>query len=103
VGQWQKIAIARGYMKNSSIIVLDEPTAAIDAVAESNMFDNFKNLKSNRMCILVTHRFSSIKLVEQILVIEDGELIEFGTHEELMKKEGKYKELYSLQAEAYQE
>lgn len=103
VGQWQKIAIARGYMKNSSIIVLDEPTAAIDAVAESNMFDNFKNLKSNRMCILVTHRFSSIKLVEQILVIEDGELIEFGAHEELMKKEGKYKELYSLQAEAYQE
>ena len=78
VGQWQKIAIARGYMKNSSIIVLDEPTAAIDAVAESNMFDNFKNLKSNRMCILVTHRFSSIKLVEQILVIEDDDLVRQG-------------------------
>jgi ATP-binding cassette subfamily B protein/ATP-binding cassette subfamily C protein len=103
IGQWQKIAISRCYLKGSSIIVLDEPTASIDAVAESNMFNNFKNLKKNRLCILVTHRFSSIKLTNEILVIENGELKEYGTHENLMARGGKYQELYSLQAEAYQE
>ncbi|MCR2050956.1 ABC transporter ATP-binding protein/permease [Acetatifactor muris] len=102
MGQWQKIAISRACIKDVSIMVLDEPTASIDAVAESKIFANLKKMKKNKLGILVVHRFSSIKLVDQILVMSDGELREYGTHEELIKAQGIYHELFSLQAEAYQ-
>ena len=102
IGQWQKIAISRACIKDVSIMVLDEPTASIDAVAESKIFENFKKIKENKLSILVVHRFSNIKLVDQILVMLDGELSEYGTHEELIKEQGLYHELFSLQAEAYQ-
>ncbi|MCD3218133.1 ABC transporter ATP-binding protein [Clostridium botulinum C] len=101
LGQWQKLAISRAAIKESSILVLDEPTASIDALTEFKMFNNFKYLKSNKLCVLVTHRFSNIKIVDEILVMKDGVLKESGGHSELMKKDGFYKRLYSMQADAY--
>ncbi|MCB2314114.1 ABC transporter ATP-binding protein/permease [Clostridium tagluense] len=101
LGQWQKLAISRATVKQSSILILDEPTASIDAVAEFEMFNNFKYLKNNKLCILVTHRFASIKIVDKILVLENGMLKETGSHDQLMNKEGVYKKLYSMQADAY--
>lgn len=101
LGQWQKLAISRAAVKQSSILVLDEPTASIDAVTEFEMFSNFKYLKNNKLCILVTHRYASIKIVDQILVLENGMLKETGSHDELIKDDGVYKKLYSMQADAY--
>ncbi len=103
LGQWQKLAIARAAIRQSSILILDEPTASIDAVTEFDIFKNFKFLKRNKLCILVTHRFSSVKIVDEILVLEHGRLKEHGSHEALIKNEGVYKELYTLQANAYKE
>ncbi len=103
LGQWQKLAIARASIRQSSILILDEPTASIDAVTEFEIFNNFKFLKKNKLCILVTHRFSSIKIVDEILVLEGGILKENGSHDTLIKKCGLYKELYTLQADAYKE
>jgi ATP-binding cassette subfamily B protein/ATP-binding cassette subfamily C protein len=101
LGQWQKLAIARAAIRQASILILDEPTASIDAVTEYEIFNNFKFLKRNKLCILVTHRFSNIKIVDEILVLEDGMLKETGTHDALIKKGGVYKNLYTLQANAY--
>lgn len=103
LGQWQKLAIARAAIRQSSILILDEPTASIDAFTEFEIFNNFKILKRNKLCILVTHRFSSIKIADEIIVLEDGILKESGSHDALIKKGGLYKELYTLQADAYKE
>ncbi len=103
LGQWQKLAIARAAIRRSSMLILDEPTASIDAVTEFEIFKNFKFLKRNKLCILVTHRFSSIKIADEILVLEHGRLKEHGSHDFLIKKGGVYKELYTLQANAYKE
>ncbi len=101
-GQWQKIALARAFMREGAdILVLDEPTAAMDARAEAAIFEQFRSLASERMVILISHRFSTVRMADQILVIQGGEVLESGSHEELMQLNGHYAHLFSLQARGY--
>lgn len=101
-GEWQKVALARALMKNNSqIMILDEPTASLDAFAEAEMFKLFGDLTKDRMSILISHRFSTVRLAKKILVLDEGKLVEEGSHEELMAKNGLYAEMYSAQAERY--
>jgi ABC-type multidrug transport system fused ATPase/permease subunit len=103
LGQWQKLAISRAFMKNYPIIILDEPTASLDAMAEFELYKKFKQMVSGKTCILIAHRFSTIKLADTILVLKDGKIVETGIHEELIKMQGEYAELYNLQAQTYKE
>jgi len=101
-GQWQKVALARAFMReDADILVLDEPTAAMDARAEAQVFEQFRELARGRMVILISHRFSTVRRADQILVIQGGELLERGTHDELMRLDGHYAHLFSLQARGY--
>jgi ATP-binding cassette subfamily B protein len=101
-GQWQKIALSRAFMRtNADILVLDEPTAAMDAGAEARIFEHFRKLTKNRIAILISHRFSTVRMASQIIVIENGKVIERGTHEQLMDLKGHYANLFSLQAAGY--
>ncbi len=101
-GQWQKIALSRAFMRNSAdILVLDEPTSAIDAQAEYEIFDRFRNLTKDKMVVLISHRFSTVRMADKIVVIEQGEVLETGTHEELLQANGRYATLFSLQAQGY--
>ena len=101
-GQWQRIAIARGLYRNHDLIVLDEPTAAIDPIEESNIFRLFSEYAKDKTAILVTHRFGSTKIADRILLMEDGRICELGTHEQLMKQNGKYAQMYREQASWYE-
>ncbi|MCW3089279.1 MAG: transporter ATP-binding protein [Ferruginibacter sp.] len=100
-GEWQKIALARAYMRNSQLIVLDEPTAALDARAEYEVFERFAELTKDKAAMLISHRFSTVRMANRILVLEKGQLIEIGSHEELLEKGGRYAELFQLQAMGY--
>jgi ATP-binding cassette subfamily B protein len=101
-GQWQKIALSRAFMRtDADILVLDEPTAAMDAAAEARIFEHFRKLTKNRIAILISHRFSTVRMASQIIVIENGRVIERGSHEELMDLHGHYANLFSLQAAGY--
>jgi ATP-binding cassette subfamily B protein len=101
-GQWQKIALSRAFMRtDADILVLDEPTAAMDAAAEAKIFEHFRKLTQNRIAILISHRFSTVRMASQIVVIENGRIIERGTHEQLMALAGHYANLFSLQAAGY--
>jgi ATP-binding cassette subfamily B protein len=101
-GQWQKIALARAFMRsNADILVLDEPTAAMDAEAEATIFEHFRELSGGRIAILISHRFSTVRMADQIIVIQDGRIIERGSHEQLMAKDGHYAHLFQLQAQGY--
>ena len=101
-GQWQKIALARAFMRSQAdILVLDEPTAAMDAGAEAQIFEHFRNLTENRIAILISHRFSTVRMADQIVVIRDGRIVEHGSHEELMQLDGHYAHLFKLQAKGY--
>lgn len=100
-GQWQKIAIARAYMRDAQVMILDEPTAALDARAEFEVFQRFKELSDNRTAVLISHRFSSVRMADRILVLADGRIEASGTHEELMIEGGRYAELFELQAAGY--
>jgi len=100
-GQWQKIAIARGYMRDAQVMILDEPTAALDARAEFEVFQRFRELSEQRTAILISHRFSSVRMADRILVLANGRLEASGTHEELMAAGGRYAELFELQAAGY--
>lgn len=100
-GQWQRIAIARGFMRNADVYILDEPSSFLDPQAESEIFKQFKNLISNKIGIFISHRFSTTKLADKIMVLDQGNVIEYGSHAELMNKKGMYAYLYNLQASAY--
>ncbi|MBV6442552.1 MAG: Vitamin B12 import ATP-binding protein BtuD [Saprospiraceae bacterium] len=100
-GQWQKIALARAYMRDAQLIILDEPTAALDARAEHEVFVRFSELIKGKTGVLISHRFSTVRMADRILFLEHGQLLEIGSHEELLAKKGKYAELFRLQAKGY--
>ena len=100
-GEWQRVAIARGFYRTHNLIILDEPTAAIDPIEESNIFRLFKESAHGKTAILVTHRLGSAKIADRIIVMENGEIIESGTHAELMEQHGKYYSMFSEQAKWY--
>jgi ATP-binding cassette subfamily B protein len=102
-GQWQKIALSRAFMRaEADILVLDEPTASMDAAAEARIFEHFRKLTKNRIAILISHRFSTVRMASQIIVIENGRIIERGNHDQLIQLDGHYARLFSLQAAGYQ-
>lgn len=101
-GQWQKIALARAYMKNAEVMILDEPTSALDAKAESEVFERFIGLIENKTSVIISHRFSTVRQADRIIVLENGQILESGTHEQLMKNNKLYAQLFTLQAEGYQ-
>jgi ATP-binding cassette subfamily B protein len=101
LGQWQKIALARAFMREAEILVLDEPTASLDAETEYEIFRNFQELTDGKMAILISHRFSTVRMADRIVVIRDGRIAEIGSHAELLSREGTYAQLFSMQAEGY--
>jgi ATP-binding cassette subfamily B protein len=102
VGQWQRVALARAFLRDAPLIILDEPTAALDARAEHELFDSMRSLFAGRTVLLISHRFSSVRSADRIYVLQRGRLVEQGTHDELLREGGQYAELFSLQAAAYQ-
>jgi ATP-binding cassette subfamily B protein len=100
-GQWQKVALARAYMRDAQLIILDEPTASLDARAEHEVFLRFAELMKGKAAVLISHRFSTVRMADRILFLENGELLELGSHEELLAQGGKYAELFRLQAKGY--
>lgn len=101
-GQWQKIALARAFMRDAELLILDEPTAALDAFAEAEVYARFAKLTAGKTTVFVTHRLSSVRMADRILVLKDGALVECGNHEELISLNGEYAAMYRLQAERYQ-
>ena len=102
LGQWQKVALARSFMRrDADVLVLDEPTASMDAETEAQIFDHFRSLTANKISILISHRFSTVRHADTIVVLDQGRVIEQGNHEELMKLGGRYARLFDLQARAY--
>ncbi|NCC33430.1 MAG: ABC transporter ATP-binding protein, partial [Chloroflexia bacterium] len=100
-GQWQKVALGRAFMRHSEVLVLDEPTAALDAQREYEIFQRFRELTAGRIAFLISHRFSTVRMADRIAVIEGGTITEYGTHSELMLLDGTYAHLFNLQAEGY--
>jgi len=100
-GQWQKMALGRAFMRDAAVLVLDEPTSALDAAREYEIFQRFRDLTAGRIAILISHRFSTVRMADRIAVIENGALIELGTHAELLARDGVYARLFNMQAEGY--
>jgi ATP-binding cassette subfamily B protein len=100
-GEWQKVAIARAYMRDAQVLVLDEPTAALDARSEFEVFQRFKELSAGKTAVLISHRFSSVRMADRILVLSGGRVEASGTHAELLAQKGRYAELFELQAAGY--
>jgi ATP-binding cassette subfamily B protein len=100
-GEWQKVALARAFFRDADIVVLDEPTASLDAKSEKEIFEHFRDLAGSRTALLISHRFSSVKIADRIAVLDSGAIVELGTHEELMGQDGLYREMYTISAEAY--
>ena len=100
-GQWQKIALARAYMRDAQILILDEPTASLDARAEFEVYQRFADLTAGKMAVLISHRFSTVRMADRILVLEGGQIAEQGSHQQLVALGGKYAELFELQAAGY--
>ncbi|WP_158858697.1 ABC transporter ATP-binding protein [Lunatibacter salilacus] len=101
-GQWQKVAIARAYMKDAKVLILDEPTSALDARAETEAFNRFIQLTAGKTAVIISHRFSTVRIADRIMVLKNGTVLETGTHEELMANDRLYAELFNLQAAGYQ-
>ena len=100
-GQWQKLSVARAFYKDSDILIMDEPTASLDALAEQEIFSNFESLSKGKISIFISHRLSSATVADKIVVLGDGEIVEMGSHKELMEKGGEYSMLFKTQAERY--
>ena len=100
-GEWQKVALARAYMKDAQLLILDEPTSALDARAEYEVFQRFAELTKGKTAVLISHRFSTVRMANRILVLDKGNLLEIGSHEELLALNGRYAELFHLQAQGY--
>jgi ATP-binding cassette subfamily B protein len=103
IGQWQRVALARAFFRDAPFVILDEPTAALDARAESRLFERMRELLAGRSVVLISHRFSSVRSADRIYVLHEGRVVEEGTHAELTAAGGLYAELFSLQARAYVE
>jgi len=100
-GEWQKVAIARAYMRDAQLLILDEPTAALDARSEFEVFQRFKELSAGKTAVLISHRFSSVRMADRILVLHEGRVEAMGSHEQLLAQRGRYAELFELQAAGY--
>jgi ATP-binding cassette subfamily B protein len=100
-GQWQRLALARAFFRNAPFVILDEPTASLDARAEHELFERIRSLLSGRTVLLISHRFSSVRTADRIYVLHEGRVVEDGTHQELVAAGGRYAEMFSLQAAAY--
>ena len=100
-GEWQKIALARAFMRDCEILVLDEPTASLDAENELRVFQQFRELTADKTAVLISHRFSTVRMADRIFVIEHGRIAEAGSHAELLAAGGTYARLFTLQAESY--
>jgi ATP-binding cassette subfamily B protein len=100
-GQWQRVALARAFFRDAPLVVLDEPTAALDARAEHDLFTRIRDLFAGRSVLLISHRFSSVRSADRIYVLHEGQVVEHGTHDELMQLDGRYAELFTMQASAY--
>src|SRR5206468_1227309 len=98
---WQKLALARMFMRDTDLLILDEPTAALDAQAEYDLYQQFRELMRERTCLLITHRFSTVRMADAIAVLEDGQISEHGRHDYLVEQGGHYASLYAMQAESY--
>jgi ATP-binding cassette subfamily B protein len=101
-GQWQRIALARSFFRqDADILVLDEPTASMDAEAEVQIFERFRELTDDKIAIVISHRFSTVRMADQIIVLDRGQIVEHGSHDELVAKGGRYATLFNLQAQGY--
>ena len=100
-GEWQKFALARAYMRDAEILILDEPTAALDALAEYEVFRRFTELTEGRIAILISHRFSTVRMADRIVVLQGGVIREEGSHDQLMRQGGGYAGMFELQAASY--
>jgi ATP-binding cassette subfamily B protein len=100
-GEWQKIALARAYLRDAQLLILDEPTASLDARSEHEVFQRFTELTTGKMALLISHRFSTVRTADRIVVLEHGRIVEQGGHEQLVSLRGRYSELFELQAASY--
>jgi ATP-binding cassette, subfamily B, bacterial len=100
-GEWQKVALARAYMREAQLLILDEPTAALDARAEYEVFVRFNQLMAGRMAVVISHRFSTVRMADRIVVLGEGRILEEGTHDALVARGGLYAELFEMQAAGY--
>jgi len=100
-GEWQKIALARAYLRDAQLLILDEPTASLDARSEHEVFRRFAELTDGRMSLLISHRLSTVRMADRILVLENGKIAEQGHHDQLLQKGGDYAQMFALQAASY--
>ena len=100
-GEWQKLALARAYLREAQVLILDEPTAALDARAEYEVFERFNELTTGKMALFISHRFSTVRMAERIIVLENGSIAEEGSHDRLMARGGTYAGMFELQASSY--
>jgi ATP-binding cassette subfamily B protein len=100
-GEWQKMALARAYLRDAQMLILDEPTAALDARSELEVFERFAELTEGKMALLISHRFSTVRMADRIVVLSGGRLIEEGNHQQLMASGGLYAEMFEMQAASY--